>query len=230
MIETNPFWIIILVLYIAFFAVFFLMVNIHSLVAKKFSILNYFPYEVMNQKSPLILISRIALFAFVIPSQLPIVLVLMNEHSFGSFLYFEAVLGGVLFFVSLINVIITFIPVEHTKAHNIVATIEMAFAFLLSALVSFNGFYFSYLYQSQSTGSVYHLMLGIIATVLAIFSLIIIFNPKLKDWYKMNATTSEDGTLSIERPKLFVLAFSEWLTILISFLSGLIFIFELVKM
>ena len=123
----------------------------------------------------------------------------------------------------------SFIPVDEIKARNILVTFEMALTFLMSALTSFNGIYFYLLYLSKSSGSIAHLILGITSGILAISSIILIFNPKLREWYKLQINNEDDGSQSIYRPRLFILAFSEWASLIISYLSVFIFIFELVK-
>ena len=49
--------------------------------------------------------------------------------------------------------------------------------------------------------------------------LIIMINPKLRDWARLEKQVNGDGTISYRRPKVFILALSEWLTILINHLS-----------
>ncbi len=229
MISVNPFWIIILASYVSLFVAFLILTNVYSLISKKFNILQYFPYEILSQKNPLLLIGKVCLYGFAIPSFLPIILILIYKESFGSLLYLEICISMVTLFSSLVNVIVSQIPVEHTKPHNIITTIQLSVSFLLSALVSFNGYYFFFLHNEHSTGSPLHLVLAIVSTVITLVMLFIMFNPMLKHWYQLEKVTSESGEVTIKRPKVFILAFSEWLSIILAFVSGLLFIIELIK-
>ena len=229
MIDVNPFWIIIISTFGLFFLAFIILINAFCLFSKRFNILQYFPYEILKQRSPLVYIGKVFLFALSLPSLLTIIFLIINKAHFGDLLYLEIIIGAVSFFISLLYIIMSFIPVDEIKARNILVTFEMALTFLMSALTSFNGIYFYLLYLSKSSGSIAHLILGIVAGILAISSIILIFNPKLREWYKLQINNEDDGSETISRPRLFILAFSEWASLIISYLSVFIFIFELVK-
>ncbi len=229
MIDVSPFWIIVISTYAGLFILFFIVLLVNNLIFKKFNILQHFPVEIMSEKSPTSLLLRIIQYACLFPAILPMILVSVYFDSFGGLLPIEIIIGAVVLFSACLNVVLSYIPARNTKPHQIIATIHMSISFLLASLVTFNGFYFMYLYNSQSTGSVYHMILGIVGALLALGMFAVIFNPKLLNWYRLDKETNDDGTISVTRPKIFPLAFSEWLSIAISFLSGLIFIFELVR-
>ena len=58
--------------------------------------------------------------------------------------------------------------------------------------------------------------------LLALMKLVILMNPKLAHWPKLESTMDESGAMSTERPKIFVLAFSEWLLIGLHFISAIL--------
>ena len=58
-------------------------------------------------------------------------------------------------------------------------------------------------------------LIGVIALAVAI----ILVNPRLKTWAKLEKVVDEDGASSLKRPKPFVLAFSEWIVIFLGVLS-----------
>ena len=230
MMDANPFWIIIIVSYASLGLLFFFVGLITNLVSKKYSYLRHFPEEILSKENKAMIPLRILEFAFMIPSSLPIVFVFVYRQYFSNnLLVLEAIMSAMLLMMALLHIVLSFIPSKNTKPHFIISTIHFSYTFLLSAMVSFNGFYFMSLYNNQSTGSVYHLILGIVGALLVISALIVMFNPKITTWYKLESHENEDGSISVKRPKVFILAFSEWLMMLISFLASIIFIFELVK-
>ena len=47
-------------------------------------------------------------------------------------------------------------------------------------------------------------------------------NPKLSDWTRLNTTVDEEGNVDASRPKVFVLAFTQWSMMLLSLLGSAI--------
>ena len=230
MMDINPFWIVIIASLIGIGLIFFLATLITNLIFKKYSFLRHFPEEILSKDNKAMIPLRILQYAFVVPSLLIIVFIFIYRQYFSNdLLVLEAIMGALIFLMSLLHIVLSYIPSRNTKPHFVISTIHFSGTFLTSAMVAFNGYYFANLYNSQSTGSVYHLALGIIATILVIGTLVMMFNPKITTWYKMDTTQNEDGSVSVSRPKIFILAFSEWLSMLLSFLTGIVFILELVK-
>ena len=229
MIAIGPFWIITIATYVVTFLIFFTLVLIQNKTSKQFNILQYFPQEILSNKDRLTPAIKVAMYAFVIPSALPIFLVGLNFQAFGSVAYIEIVIASILLLLSLLNIIITAIPVQNTKPHIIISTIYMTVTLLLCGLTGFNGAGFFYVYQTINMGSIPHLIFGILATLLTIAMIFIMFNPKLNKWYQLETHTEDDGTLVTSRPKVFPLAFSEWLSMLIAFTAGIFFILELIR-
>ncbi len=58
--------------------------------------------------------------------------------------------------------------------------------------------------------------------VISALPLLLLVNPKLRTWYKLEAKTQKDGTVLHQRPHLFILAYSEWTLLLIAFAAFLI--------
>ena len=52
-----------------------------------------------------------------------------------------------------------------------------------------------------------------ILILFAIAEFVLLFNPKLSSWPKLEAEMEEDGSISTKRPKIFVLAATEWATV-----------------
>ena len=132
--------------------------------------------------------------------------------------------------VGLLGIINAEISVFYVKQHILISTIFMAGNFLLSALVGVNSYLYYQMGQTTkaSGGSIMSIVFAVLAALVAVASLIIMFNPKLKDWAKLVRISENDN--SFVRPKYFPLAFSEWLFNLIHFLSLLIFILSIMTM
>ena len=72
------------------------------------------------------------------------------------------------------------------------------------------------------------LILGIASCVIAIAVLFLIVNPKLKNWAKLEVETDGDQK-TYKRGKVFILAFTEWLILLLSVVGEIIFFLTLIK-
>ncbi len=64
--------------------------------------------------------------------------------------------------------------------------------------------------------------LGVL-TLLALAEFVLLFKPKLADWPKLETEMEEDGTILTKRPKIFVLAATEWATILLGLLGSIVY-------
>ena len=58
--------------------------------------------------------------------------------------------------------------------------------------------------------------------MLALLSALLLMNPKMADWARLNSTMNEDGSTYTSRPKEFVLAATEWGLFLLNLLSALL--------
>ncbi len=229
MISVDLFWIILISSYTLIFLTFFIVTFVKTKINKELNFLQFFPFEFLNDRQRITPLLKVLQYAYVIPCVLPIVLIFLNYNYFSELTYFEAILGSLMLLISLLNITISYIPPKNTRPHIIISVIHISVSFLFSALVAFNGFYIFFLYRKIAEFSVNHLVAGIIGVIFTILMILIEFNPKLVGWYKLNTIEENDGTSKLERPKIFPLAFSEWASIIISFLSGLLFLVELIK-
>ena len=62
----------------------------------------------------------------------------------------------------------------------------------------------------------------LVLLVLALLSALLLMNPKMADWARLNSTMNEDGSTYTSRPKVFVLAATEWGLFLLNLLSALL--------
>jgi len=127
---------------------------------------------------------------------------------------------GVMVLDSIISTI--FVPLTSLKYHLIIDYIFFAFCFALTVAMGICN-----IVVYQQTQSVYYLVFAILTLVISLGLLILIINPKLKDWARLEEKSNEDGTIIYVRPKYFVLAFTEWSFIFAFYISTVIYLFTL---
>jgi hypothetical protein len=185
-----------------------------------YSLLSYFPYELYKDSrgsfypyarfgEGVLLLGELALPAYLIS----------QYASYGSatlsFVVALAVFSGC---ASLATLFLTIVSLQDAKGHLLLAIS----AALLDVLVaSMEGYFLFMLAPSLANSTLAYVLAGTM-WALALVILLPYFNPKLGDWAKMDKVVGEDGSVAYKRPKPFVLAFSEWLTILSFLLSNLV--------
>ncbi len=65
--------------------------------------------------------------------------------------------------------------------------------------------------KTLETASILSLVFAIFSFIFAGLALLPLLNPKLTNYAKLDQVIEKDGTVSYQRPKYFVMAFSEWL-------------------
>ena len=58
--------------------------------------------------------------------------------------------------------------------------------------------------------------------LIGLFTMLIMVNPKLANWAKLESSVDESGAIVEKRPKYFVLAFSEWLVVFTGVISSVL--------
>lgn len=185
--------------------IFFSYSNYEKRFKNKYNIKNMFPYELnFESKFQDNLLGNLFLVLFIVSSVvLSILLPTMHRGSAGIiFLMVTSILAyAFLAFVC-------FVPLKFLKFHLLVSVIFICFSFAAFGAIAFAGVEF------------YNLFLQPKFMVIAVFGFIFLFlifmllmNPKLSTWAKVDVIENPDGTTTPIRPKYFVLAFTEWLTI-----------------
>lgn len=224
MIEFNLIWLIALLIYASSFLVF-IVVNLLKIRKEKdyFSFTNYFPFEFMKKGK-----IDILLYLFIGLSFLPFIVIFPSFSDMGDLLIFNIVIACVFGLSSLLIGAIYKISTQYLKTHIQLSTFLIAASFLSSALVALH-FFLNYATLAKFGGrAIIYLICGIIASLLAILVLVLSFNPKLKNWAQLDVRSSEDGSI-ISRPKFFSLAYSEWISILIIYLSEILFFISMLS-
>lgn len=225
---------IVILLLVSTVALFVLRFFLNRIVAKQNNMdnvyTNKFPSEIFKAKEGPIYLNKVINYIYAGVSFGGIFVILPNIKSFGGVEIFSIIVSSVAGLVGLLDIINSEISVFYVKQHILISTIYMAGNFLLAALVGVNSYLYYQMGQTTkaSGGSIMSIIFAVLAALVAIAALIIMFNPKLKDWAKLVRLNENDNTYV--RPKYFPLAFSEWLFNLIHFLSLLIFILSIMTM
>ena len=181
---------------------------------RMFSILTDFPYEMMpkNRKN----------YALIFLAGYFLLSLLTNVSMFINFYDYAPTITGLLIISAFLSLAYAFF---NLRIHKLTASLEkshlgrffvMGLALIL--LTSINGIIFINLSRGRKLETLVF-VLSIIMFVIALAVAIILVNPRLKTWAKLEKVVDEDGASSLKRPKPFVLAFSEWIVIFLGVLS-----------
>ena len=181
---------------------------------RMYNILTDFPYEMMpkNRKN----------YALIFLAGYFLLSLLTNVSMFINFYDYAPTITGLLIISAFLALSYAFF---NLRIHKLTASLEkshlgrffvMGLALIL--LTSINGIIFINLSKGCKLETLVF-VLSIIMFVIALAVAIILVNPRLKTWAKLEKVVDEDGASSLKRPKPFVLAFSEWIVIFLGVLS-----------
>lgn len=230
MISINLIWVILFVIYIASFAT---LIVVRFLLSKgtgkaQYSFLRNFPYEVVTFYKDKSKIYKIILYIFAGLCFSPIFVVVPLIGEFGD-LGWMAILNACLYgFGGLLIVAIHLFEAKFIRTHSLLVSILIAIAFLSSSLSALFSMLTFNVYNRFNQGSPLSIGCFALFIVAVLFDLFIAFNPKLKDWAKLEQYANDDGSVSYDRPKIFPLALSEWLIIFSLFISEAVFFISLI--
>lgn len=200
--------------FIAFFSFFlfilFSFINYKNRYKTSYDLRNHFPYE-LNYESFFKenLLGNIAATFLVIATIL--FYVFFDEKHINGYYLFVMIAGIV---NALISYALIFVPLKMTKTHLALLAINIILSFLIPFSLAFNS---ALTYQSSNSGVA--LAFTIINAVICLFVFVLIMNPKLTNWAKMDEQKNSDGTTTYIRPKIFILAFTEWLLYFVSVIT-----------
>jgi hypothetical protein len=189
----------------------------HKKEGERYSLLSYFPFELFkDSRGVYYSFARIfeAIYLLLFLSGPSLFLYRYSSYgnslvSYYAFLLMWAVVSSVSFFV------VSLLPPSHEKAHF---TWLFAFAASSTTLFTMEGFNLFNLAKSSTHATIAYVF-GALLLLLALGMIAPLFNPKLSHWAEMDHQAETDGTISLKRPRPFVLAFSEWMLSLISFVG-----------
>ncbi|MGM9873828.1 MAG: hypothetical protein ACI31G_02765 [Bacilli bacterium] len=177
-----------------------------------YDIRNHFPFEFNDNGYKENIIPNL----FLILSSLLYIPLIIGFYHFdknGYFLFSSIALILILIFINLLS----FVPLSKLKEHLAISSFLFSFSFL--AFLSLSVGLFS-LYQNEE--NILLLIIGIITSIIALFSFIAIMVLSFHKLEKMEDKQNEDGTITKIRSKYILLAFFEWLSFFIIYFSPFI--------
>ncbi|MBR2507495.1 MAG: hypothetical protein IKB70_11555 [Bacilli bacterium] len=176
----------------------------------RYDLRNTFPYELNFESKFSDNLFGNVLFLMMVLSNLMIYVFSMNVQIQSTLLF--NLVSAIINSISL--VLVLFVPLKLLKTHLAGTTVFIISTFLNFASIGFTSLNFYSILNYN-----HFVVLAIISFVFAIFVFLIIMNPKLTTW--ANAEKVEvDGQVTYKRPKYIVLAFSEWLCIILTLVSA----------
>ena len=165
---------------------------------------NMFPYE-LNYESNFSdnMLGNIC-FLFFVASHLGLSVVSMSSI-LNDRLIFNLITTILL---TVATLLVVFVPLKLLKTHLVCSTFIIGAAFLSFASIGYTLLTFYGVFGKK----IEFLVFAIISLLFAVFYFLVIMNPKLTSWAKVEKV-EQDGKTIYQRPKYFTLAFSEWLSI-----------------
>ncbi len=191
---------------------FYGSVMFHRIQNHSFDIRSEFPFEFMDGRESGLRLGRafLLIWAIVDVALSAYLLVSLQAHQFLLWM-------SIIFTVSILLRDVCFfllfcIPAFQFKPHFFAFVSSSgltAFSSAVAVIICFNA--------REHVGAL-AIVFAVLFALVGLFAMLIMVNPKLANWAKLDSSIDESGAVVEKRPKYFVLAFSEWLVIL----SGLI--------
>jgi hypothetical protein len=190
----------------------------------KYDFLSYFPYEFFDGSQSLYTI--LARVFQNVSNACPLVAIgyfisTIVEDGWGA-LGFPLALALMAFLALLSHLFVSLVPARFPREHTSLFFAEMASSLLtlfMGGLYFFNEYLLG---EIALKGLGLGISIGLF--VLAAFLLLALVNPKLSHWADMKKVAQPDGSIKLERPRPFVMAFTEWLGIFAYACGGLLLI------
>ena len=208
---------------------FFLMIFSAVIFAKpvdeyKFSFMRIFPFEVVRTAENNAKFYTFPTYLFAGMCFSPIIVVVSSPSSLSALNPMSIVISCTLGLGALCFLFLNVFDVTHVKPHLYLFG-GFACLSILSGLLIFGRGLVGYLTLADiGQEEIIFLITEILAGLNVIFIFIILLNPKLVTWPKLDLVNGE-----YKRPKRFVLAYSEWAILLTLFINELIFFVQLLK-
>ena len=230
MISINLVWIFFLVAFVGVFAAvavfsFFRMNHVEE---ENRSFLRLFPCELIKEKIPGSNVYRTLIYIMSGLCFAPVFVVLPLLDEFGGLGALAMIVSFLYGIEGIVMVSIFLFNIRYTNTHTKLSTGFMAGSFLVNALTTLYAILTYTTWNKFGKGSVLSLVMAILAGLLAIATLVITLNPKLKNWAQL-VRVDEGEEAVYKRPKIFWLAFSEWLIILLNFIGEIVFFISLIR-
>lgn len=230
MISINLVWIVFLVAFVGVFVALAVLsiLRMRYVEEENRSFMRLFPCELIKEKIPGANAYRTLLYVFSGLCFAPVFVVLPLLDEFGGLGAIAMIVSFLFGIEGIVMVSIFLFNICYTNTHTKLSTGFMAGSFLVNALTTLYAILTYTTWNKFDKGSPLALSMAIVAGLLAIATLVITLNPKLKNWAQL--VKSQNGEEVVySRPKIFPLAFSEWLIILINVLGEIVFLVSLIR-
>lgn len=203
-------WIVsVILLLVSFFAIIFIAKFFTKPIDEyKFSFMRIFPFEVINHTENVSKIYSSFLYLFSGVLFTPFIVLLEGTNKLKSINPLSLIICTTFALSGIIFIFLHFFDVTHVKVHLFLFVL-FAFLTLLSGALSFTRAIVAHnMCINYGNNEPIFIVCEVINAIFIIFTLIVILNPKLKFWARLEET--KEGTNKYRRPKRFVLAYSEW--------------------
>jgi len=154
----------------------------------------------------------------------PLVIIVGGKSDLSALKPMSILLTCVLGLSCLCFIFLNIFDVTHVKAHLSLFTVFAGLVILSGGLIFARGLTAYKIFSDHGHKEILFLITEILAAVSVVFTLLVLVNPKLRSWARLD---NVDGTY--KRPKRFVLAYSEWALLTILFFNELVFFVQLLK-
>lgn len=205
---------------ISFLALIFFSYSFKKSVGDEFNIRQYFLYEAFEGEKNKVFLLRILEGILILSNVFGNLCLFFMDHDETLLSkYYFLILVGVSTILGVILLFLSIIPLKEEKLHVL---LFFAFAVFLAIENGSAGWIFIGAMKNSIEYGNLDMTFGVISFVFAILSFLPLINPNLKEYATLIPTTNQDGSISMKRPKYFVMAFSEWLLFIlyeVSFIS-----------
>ena len=230
MIGINLVWIVLLAIYVGLFIALaiFSILRLKVIEEENRSFMRLFPCELLKESIPNTNIYRVLLYIFSGLCFAPVFVVLPLLDEFGGLGALAMIVSFLWGLEGIVMVSIFLFNIRYTNTHAKLSTGFMAGSFLTNGLTTLYAILTYTTWNKFDKGSPLALAMSILAGLLAIGTIVITLNPKLKNWAQLEKKQNGEEVI-YTRPKIFPLAFSEWLIILINFIGEITFFLSLIR-
>jgi hypothetical protein len=187
---------------------------------KEYDFLSYFPYEFYEDSRGAYLGTRLFQGLYLLATTGLSLYLLSSFYAYAG-LGFSYLIGIAVFSFALgaVELLLTIVTPRNPKEHLLLFYL---FGGLLSITVAMMGSFLYALYKKTPASGSVLLLFALILFFLALCAFLVLLNPKLQKWDRLEAQAEKDGTVTFVRPRPFVLAASEWLLIALHLLALLV--------
>lgn len=193
--------------FLSFFAFFFFLFQNKKEENLPFSFRQYFLYEGFGGRKNNLL--RILQSSFLLLNVLSSILFyfLPIDQSLTSKYYF--LLLAIFFLVA--DVLYFFLTFVDFRKEKLRIALFMFFGAFITIANGMGGFILLSISRKALENKALPLTFAVLSFLFALLSFLPLLNPKLNNYSKMENVTEKDGSSHLERPKYFVMAYSEWI-------------------